>query len=126
MKIKDLDFLEDVIEDSTSLLSIDSSRIYMAGFSNGGMLTHQFALQRPGRLAAAAVVAGPINSARGKAPAVPDFADKAVALPILLMHGTADPVIPYAGGYYKGNPNSLFFSSVQDAVDLWTGINLAA
>ena len=37
---------------------MDQRRVYLVGFSNGGMLAHRFALERPGVAAAIAVVSG--------------------------------------------------------------------
>jgi Poly(3-hydroxybutyrate) depolymerase len=39
-------------------------------------------------------------------------------MPILLIHGTADPKVPYEGGQANN-----YFLSVRDAVDAWTGWN---
>ncbi|MEJ2544517.1 MAG: PHB depolymerase family esterase, partial [Calditrichaceae bacterium] len=41
--IDDVGFLVDVIKDIQQQFNVDSSRIYMVGFSNGGMLTYRFA-----------------------------------------------------------------------------------
>jgi polyhydroxybutyrate depolymerase len=64
------------------------------GYSNGGQLIHRLVREAPGLLTGAVVVAAGL-------PVDQDFALAGVApdrIPILLVHGTADPVVPYAGG----------------------------
>ena len=57
----DVGFVAATIEDVQARLKIDADRIYMVGFSNGGMLTYRFAAERGGILAAAAPMAASIG-----------------------------------------------------------------
>jgi len=41
----DVGFLVNVINDITNRFNVDTTRIYMVGFSNGGMLTYRFAAE---------------------------------------------------------------------------------
>lgn len=64
------------------------------GYSNGGQLLHRVLRERPGLFAGAAVVAAGL-------PVDDDFTLVGVApaaIPMLLIHGTADPIVPFGGG----------------------------
>lgn len=87
--VDDIRFIAAVIDDLTRRLPVDPHRVYVAGFSNGGMLAHRLALAMPERFAAVAVVAGALFG--GETP-------PRLPVPILLIHGLADDVVPVAGG----------------------------
>jgi polyhydroxybutyrate depolymerase len=91
----DLEFMARLIDDLETILCIDRSRVYAAGFSNGGMLAYRMACAMSDRIAAIGAVsgslAGPLEQC---APSRP------VAL--LHVHGTADPIVPFEGG--EGSP----------------------
>jgi polyhydroxybutyrate depolymerase len=119
--IDDVGFVASVIEDAKSYLNIDSSRIFMVGFSNGAMLTHRFAAERPEMLAAAAPLAGAIGS-RGDADAPGwQIPEPQSGVPMIMFHGREDRRIPYgetesgsdAGGpgYATAAASSTFWSS---------------
>ena len=50
-----------VIDRIAARLSVDENRVYLVGHSNGGMLAHRFAAERPERLAAVAPVSATIG-----------------------------------------------------------------
>ncbi|HTQ37174.1 MAG TPA: PHB depolymerase family esterase, partial [Steroidobacteraceae bacterium] len=70
---------------------VDPQRIYVMGMSNGAFMSLRLALQMQPRPAAIASVAG----AMAQQSECPD-APRAVS--VLLIHGTADPLVPYGGG----------------------------
>ena len=64
------------------------------GYSNGGQLLHRILRERPALLAGAVIIAAGL-------PVDDDFMLVGVepgAVPVLLVHGTADPIVPYDGG----------------------------
>lgn len=67
----------------------DSERIYSTGMSNGGFFTSRLVCELSDRLAAAASVAG-VSHFDGCSPSR--------AIPFIAFHGTADDVVPFAGG----------------------------
>jgi polyhydroxybutyrate depolymerase len=70
----------------------DPQRVYVAGFSNGGMMALRLMCEAPELIAAAAPIGAsfPVELAAGcKAPR---------PTPMLVMNGTADPLVPYGGG----------------------------
>lgn len=97
-----------VLEEAKSLFNIDPNRIYLTGLSMGGMGTGMLGLNHPDRFAAIAPVCGffqgpfeagepprPSFQQRLVACAAPmDVAENALHLPVKLMHGDKDPVVP--------------------------------
>ena len=80
-------------------LCIDPQRVFATGMSNGGALSAVIACRAADRFAAVAPVAALFYW--------PGCAEDGRPAPILAMMGTADPVVPYAGGRVNccGNPN---------------------
>jgi polyhydroxybutyrate depolymerase len=70
----------------------DPQRVYVTGFSNGGMMAFRLMCEATELFAAAAPIAAPLPAelAGGCKPARPT--------PMLVMSGTADPFMPYGGG----------------------------
>ena len=64
------------------------------GYSNGGQLLHRVLRESHGLLAGAALISAglPVDADFTLADTAPD------EVPVLLFHGTADPVVPYEGG----------------------------
>lgn len=109
----DVAFIAAVIDDVSRRAAIDPRRIYVAGLSNGGMLTHRIAREIGPRLAGVAVVAG----------ALFDDASAAGPVPILIMHGVRDEIVPYSGGQSPmalvARSQSRPFLPVEEAVASW-------
>ncbi len=72
--------------------SIDRDRVFATGVSRGGMESYALACGAPGLIRAIAPVAMTLPKASAAACA------KGAPLGFLLIHGTADPFVPYAGG----------------------------
>ena len=87
--VDDIGYLTKLLDQIAARPDVDPSRIFMAGFSNGGMMTYRFLCSPAGsRLAGAASVSGTNVSG----------CDVAKALPFEHIHGTGDQVVPYNGG----------------------------
>ncbi|MFF3460727.1 alpha/beta hydrolase family esterase [Streptomyces sp. NPDC002730] len=72
----------------------DGSAVYVVGFSNGGQMVIRLVHEMPAVLAGAAILSA-------TQPVPENFAPNAAQnqpLPVLLIHGTKDPLVPYAGG----------------------------
>lgn len=90
--IDDVAFTEAVIDAVTGTYGVD--RVYAVGYSNGGQLVIRLVHQIPRRIAGAAIIA-----ATQPAPGNFDLPDEPVTpLPVMLIHGTRDPLVPYDGG----------------------------
>lgn len=82
-------FLRALIAETVATERVDSSRIHLAGLSNGGRMAYRMGLEAADLFASLAIVAGAWDGA-GPTPAR--------AVPTLLFHGTEDQHIPYGGG----------------------------
>jgi polyhydroxybutyrate depolymerase len=85
----DVRFVLAVIEAVAAAHPVDRGRIYVTGASNGGFMTHLLACTEPDTFAAAAPVKGLMPAALAEEhPSGPP-------MPILIIHGTRDGVVPY-------------------------------
>ncbi len=101
----DVAFISDLIDELQREYSIDSKRIYVNGFSNGGGMAYGLYCRLSHRIAAIGMVAGAILLPWDKCHATQPT-------PVIAFHGTKDPITFYSGGYSK-----LFkvtFPSIQD------------
>jgi len=85
----DIAMAEAMIDRLVADYCADPARVYSTGMSNGGFFTSRLVCELPHRIAAAVSVAG-LTHPEGCAP------DRAV--PFMAFHGTADAVVPFAGG----------------------------
>jgi polyhydroxybutyrate depolymerase len=121
--VDDVGFLAAAIEDVSARLKIDAARIYMVGFSNGGMLAYRFAAERGDLLAAVAPLAASIG---GKPSAeVPEWRipDPVQPLSVIAFHGLDDDDITYEGGVSPHRGGSRTFWSVEKSIEFWVNHN---
>jgi polyhydroxybutyrate depolymerase len=95
----DVTFLRTLIAELVQRGIADPKRIYLAGFSMGGMMTLRMACAAPELFAAVGVISSSMPE-----PASRDCVDPK-PLPIVAIHGTADPIMPYAGGPLRSGVN---------------------
>jgi polyhydroxybutyrate depolymerase len=109
----DVAFMRTII-DRAIAEGADPARVYIAGFSNGAIMTGRLGCDLADRLAGVALVSGtlPAGFAAKCAPARP--------IPALVVFGTADAVVPYAGGAVAHN-NGHARGSVE-AVSTFLGV----
>ncbi len=110
-KVSDVDYINSLIEEISSQVSIDQSRIYLFGHSNGHFMSYKFACSTKDVVTAIAGLAGSMDSD-------PNACNKE-PMNILHIHGTSDQTILYDGGNLLGNP----YPSAQQSVDQWSAIN---
>jgi polyhydroxybutyrate depolymerase len=94
--IDDVAFIATLIDTLMAQLRLDPRRIFATGLSNGAAFSHYLAANLAPRIAAVASVAGGLAwpFAHRFAPTAP--------VSVLVMHGTADPLVPYNGGAVAG------------------------
>jgi len=121
--VDDVGYLEAAIRDLSDRLNVDPSRIYMTGFSNGGMMTYRFGAEKAGLLAAIAPLAGSIGGR--STPAAPSWQvpEPAAPLPVLIMHGKLDGHVPCEGGAAPGKPQGRRYASVDESAAFWVRAN---
>lgn len=71
---------------------VDPNRVYVAGISNGALMSHAWAMANSQDLAAIAPIAGGMSEALAQ-----EF-QPSHPVSVLVIQGTADPLIPYGGG----------------------------
>jgi len=103
---QDVRFIADLLDHLCRTYTIDNSRIYVNGMSNGGGMAHLLALMLPERIAAIGGVAGAyLYQPASYEPARP--------MPVIAFHGTQDPIVPYAGGWSRNRRRPFAFPSIE-------------
>jgi polyhydroxybutyrate depolymerase len=117
-QIDDVGFIAAVIAEVENTYSIDTTRIYATGISNGGMMAYRLACELSEKLAAVAIVASP---------AIPEDCTPSRKISILHIHGTLDPCVPYDGSIGAGCiGKQLDPESAQEQVDFWKKENVCS
>lgn len=116
--VDDVGFLSMLIDRIVSEWKGDASRVYVTGLSNGGMMTFRLGCEITPKLAAIAPVIANM----------PDTIYKQcrplTKLPVLVMNGTRDPLVPWDGGSvgYIGNRRGRVVST-NESVGFWVDNN---
>ncbi|WFU24378.1 PHB depolymerase family esterase [Bradyrhizobium sp. CB1717] len=113
----DIAFIAKLVEKLVANGTADPKRVYVAGISNGGAMAMTLLCARADLFAAGASV-------------VMNLTDEAAVtchpsrpLPILLMNGTADPLVPYAGGRGSSYFAADGFWSTEETLEFWRKLN---
>lgn len=91
-KLDDVGFVRTLLDTLEREHAVDRARIYAAGISNGAIFAERLACDLSGRLAGIAAVAGTL--AQDYQPSC----HPQQPVSVLQFDGTADPIVPYAGG----------------------------
>ena len=116
-EVDDVTFISELLDRIEQTYSIDQTRIYVTGASNGGMMTFRLLMEAPGRFAAGvAFIANlPVDGPAIREPSLPT--------PLMIANGTRDPVIKWDGGeILKGHG---FVRSAEATVAWWVEANRA-
>lgn len=111
----DVAFLRSLLEELPRRWPIDRSRIYVCGFSSGGMMAARMAAAMPERLGGVGIVAGTVGVVRGGRPATVPRPNRPV--PVAIVHGVQDQRVPYLGSGWRD------FLSVADTVRFYLEAN---
>lgn len=113
--VDDVGFLLGLIDRAIAVHGADPARIYLTGMSNGAMMAYRIAALHPERIAAIAAVSGTMDATL--VPRGP--------LPVMHVHGSADRLVPWAGG--RGDRTMLIGerNSVANTVAAWVRANRA-
>ncbi|MBC7813922.1 MAG: hypothetical protein H7175_22395 [Burkholderiales bacterium] len=118
----DVGFIQTIIEQVSQRFDVADDQIYAAGFSNGGVMTYRLACEMGDQLAGIAVVAGMMLNTQAQA------CTDAAPIPLLIVHGTGDQVLPWEGGVRFGEDQfgdsagvEIWFSPLQ-AAEFWAGL----
>jgi polyhydroxybutyrate depolymerase len=113
MGVDDVGFINALIDTIMAQYDIDSTRIFSTGMSNGGFMSLTLACELSNRISKVASVTGTMVAGQALSCA-PER-----GIPVMLIHGTEDNVVPYGGGG-STIPGIL---SVDSVINLWVRKN---
>jgi polyhydroxybutyrate depolymerase len=119
--LDDVGFISGLIDRFAASHAIDRGRVYAVGFSNGGQLAYRLTSDVPERFAAVAVLIAQVP-----APENSDCPEPRGPIPILIMNGTADPIIPWEGGtaaFFFGISARGRVLSTAESIEHWRAVN---
>jgi len=112
----DVAFLTQMLDQMATKFSVDASRIYATGLSEGGFMSLRLGCALSDRVAAVATVGAAMPKTMICVPSRP--------VPLVMISGTSDPVVPYGGG--TEHNLSLATISVEDSAKAWARIDRCA
>lgn len=93
MDIDEGKFFDGMIAYFKSKYSIDATRVFVVGTSGGGHMSYKLGLTQPKKFRAIAAIIANLPDDDNM-----DCGEARVALPVLIINGTADPLNKYEGG----------------------------
>lgn len=110
----DVGYIGKLIDHMVAEYNVDPTRVYVAGMSNGGLMTLRLAKEMSHRIAAIGVATATLT---------PNLTEKKPEhpLPIILINGTEDRVTPYEGGDVLGDKGKL--SSTKETIEYFLELN---
>lgn len=116
----DSGFISRMIDEIGNNFNIDKKMIYATGISNGGLMTNRLGCELADKIAAIA----PVASAAVMSGCIPSR-----PMPVMVIHGTADPANPLDGSEPRGIFKTGIFAmpykrmTPYQVVDAWRKIN---
>ena len=105
--LDDVGFTNDLIDTLHARYNIDLESVFSTGMSNGGYMSYKLACELTDRIQAIASVTGSI------VPGQLALCNPSDQIPVMQIHGTDDPTVPYDGG--------AFAIPIEDVVAYWVG-----
>jgi polyhydroxybutyrate depolymerase len=112
----DIAFFNQMLDQLGTKFSVDAARIYATGLSEGGFMSLRVGCAMSDRIAAVAAVGAAMPKTMICLPTRP--------VPLVMISGTSDPVVPYGGG--TEHNMSLATISVEDSAKAWARIDRCA
>jgi polyhydroxybutyrate depolymerase len=116
--IDDVGFIASLIDALAKIYPVDRKRVYVTGVSNGAMMSYRLACELTDTISAIAPVVGALaaNTVKTCSPSG--------AVAVLIIGGTADPLVPWEGGNIKFFRRKLGnVVSFADTLDFWVSHN---
>ncbi|MFT5207981.1 MAG: polyhydroxybutyrate depolymerase [Candidatus Omnitrophota bacterium] len=110
----DSGFLAALIDYCIEEYGCDAKRMYMAGLSNGAMMTHRFACEHSSKIAAIAAISGAKNF---------DECMPTDSVSVISFHGTDDKHAPFEGGEGADTIYKRCDAPVQKGIEFWLNAN---
>jgi polyhydroxybutyrate depolymerase len=118
--VDDVGFLRRVVRDEAERLRLDPARIYVTGASNGGMMTFRLLIEASDLFAGGAAFIANLPEGASQLPR------PARAVPLMIVNGTADPLVKWEGGLVARSEARGATLSTAATVAWWTDANRAA
>jgi len=112
----DVEFLNQMLDRMAVKFSVDTARVYATGLSEGGFMAMRVGCAMADRIAAIAPVGAAMPKTMICLPSRP--------VPVVMINGTSDPLVPYDGG--TDHNLRLPVISVEDSAKAWAKINRCA
>ena len=115
-KIDDVSFVRALIAKFKTDHGVNTSRVFAMGWSNGGSMAYRLASEIPDEITAIAAVTanGPMDDAN-------DCRVSGKPMPVLIMNGTSDPIVPFGGG--RSTTSGATVRSTQATADYFVKLN---
>ena len=107
--VKDIEFIDTLIDLIKNKIEIDQTRIYSSGMSNGGYMSYSLACSRGNKIAAIASVTGSMT------PETYSDCNPDRPISILQIHGLQDLTVPYTG--------APFSKTIPEVIEYWVNYN---
>jgi polyhydroxybutyrate depolymerase len=104
-------FIDQMLEKLSSEYSVDSTRVYAAGLSDGGFMAFRLGCTMADRFAGIAAIGAAMPKHLTCLPSHP--------LTVVMMNGTSDPIVHYNGGHV----GSYSVLSAEDSSKYWAKLN---
>jgi polyhydroxybutyrate depolymerase len=119
MNLDDVGFALSTLDNVARRNPVDRTRLYVTGFSNGGMLAYRIAAEHPDVVAAVAVVSATIGGAPSAEEPEWSLVRPKRPVAVLAIHGRADTSIPYDGGRGPQSRGSSSAISLARSIRFW-------
>lgn len=122
--VDDVGFVRYMVEGLSAVARVDRARVYAAGMSNGGMLSHRIAAELSDVFAAAAPVAGTIGGRARRGAPIETVVPPSRPVPVILFHGVEDRNVLYFGGPSESPiPTTRVDLSQEESAAFWAAAN---
>lgn len=113
-QVDDVAFVDALLDQLAREVSLDASRVYAAGMSNGAMMAYRLASELADRFAAVATVAGTMGA---------ETCQPSRPVSVVHFHGTNDEFVPVAGGPGRRSVSGTKHFSVEHSIRAWVEAN---
>jgi polyhydroxybutyrate depolymerase len=110
----DVNFATAIVRTLANSACVNRAHAFAVGISSGGAMSASLACQASSTFAGFGLVSADFYLA--------PICDKALRRPILIFHGTADPIVPYNGGHV-GGPSGTPVQPAEASAALWAQHN---
>lgn len=115
-EIDDIGFINQLIDTLALNYSVDTTKIFACGISNGGFMSALLASKLPHQLSGIAMVCSNLFNP------IDTYATSGSTIPLLLIGSTDDPLLQYEGGKVKGK-NKYSTKGFLPTAEYWVAKN---